>query len=133
MSVDFRTMTKEEALTYCERHRSAYLANAAEGGGGAREYDCLVSCVESGHITPSELPDYGMDFEGVSFSALSSGPCWLHAKGPDGPVVLLANFDNRTNKITIVDDGFSVWNAEAQIGRWEIVRVERVRSPTPRM
>ena len=56
-------MTKEEAIAYCHAHRNEFLSDAyAMGEDGQRQYDCLVSCIESGHIKPDELSDYGMEY-----------------------------------------------------------------------
>lgn len=61
--VNFRNMTKEDALGYCAENRNKYLADAyVEGDDGLRQYDCLIEIIKSGTIKPSELPDYGMDF-----------------------------------------------------------------------
>ena len=51
-------VTKEEAIAYCNKHRQQYLSDVAS----IREFDCLISCLESGHIKPEELPSYGMYF-----------------------------------------------------------------------
>ena len=64
INCDFSTMSKGDALTYCYTHENEYKADVYGGGeDGTRMFDCLVDSVESGHIKPSELPDYGMNFE----------------------------------------------------------------------
>jgi len=56
-------MTREEAITYCYTHRDEYLRDAYEmKEDGQRQFDCLISCLESGHIKPDELADYGMEY-----------------------------------------------------------------------
>lgn len=55
---NFETMTVDEAINYCYRHQKDY-----DGDVGRREFDCLIDILESGTIRPSELPDYGMDYE----------------------------------------------------------------------
>jgi hypothetical protein len=60
----FKTMTKEQALEYCYKHENKYKAGAFEDGeDGVRQFECLIGILESGTIQPSELPEYGMDFE----------------------------------------------------------------------
>lgn len=54
----FNNMTKEEAIEYSYKHQKDYDHDV-----GQREFDCLIACLESGHIKPNELPDYGMDYE----------------------------------------------------------------------
>ena len=61
---DFKNMTRDEALEYCHKHRNKFMSEAyACDEDGKEQYDCLVSIVEDGTIQPSELPDYGMEFE----------------------------------------------------------------------
>jgi hypothetical protein len=62
---DFRIMTKEEAIEYCYEHKNDFIKDGCESGDGDNifeQFECLISCLESGHITPAELPDYGMDY-----------------------------------------------------------------------
>ena len=54
----FNNMTLEEAINYSYKHQNEYVHDV-----GQREFDCLISCLESGHIKPDTLPDYGMDYE----------------------------------------------------------------------
>jgi len=57
-------MTKEEAIEYCYKHRNEYLRDAYGcGEDGIEQFDCLVSCLESGHIKPDELAKYGMEYK----------------------------------------------------------------------
>jgi hypothetical protein len=65
MKANFSTMTKEEALEYCTKHENQFKADAyADGENGERLFECLILIVEEGTISPSELPNYGMDYEG---------------------------------------------------------------------
>lgn len=60
---DFETMTKEEAIKYCFKHRNEFLADCYDYGvEGIRQFDCLVAILESGNIEPKDLPSYGMDY-----------------------------------------------------------------------
>lgn len=64
-TVNFETMTTEQALEYCYEHADQFKAEMyACGENGERQFQCLISIVESETITPSELPSYGMDFSG---------------------------------------------------------------------
>lgn len=57
-------MTQEEAIKYCYEHRTKFLSDAyAVGEDGQEQFDCLISCLESGHIKPDELADYGMEYD----------------------------------------------------------------------
>lgn len=57
------TMTKEEALDYCYKHRDEFISDSFAGGdNGVRQFDCLISILEDDVISPSELADYGMDY-----------------------------------------------------------------------
>jgi hypothetical protein len=56
-------MTKEQAIAYCRKHENEFKSEMfASGEDGVEQFGCLVSCLESGHIKPTELADYGMDF-----------------------------------------------------------------------
>lgn len=56
-------MTKQEALDYCYLHENEYKADAySSGDDGCKQFDCLISCLESGTIKPEELAQYGMDY-----------------------------------------------------------------------
>lgn len=60
---NFKGMTKEEALKYCHKNENKFKADAYEAGeNGNRQFDCLIEIIESGTITPAEMPDYGMDY-----------------------------------------------------------------------
>ena len=59
-NVDFRSMTKEEALIYCWEHEEEYIRDI--GSGGREEFDCMIALLEDGNIKPSELPSFGMDY-----------------------------------------------------------------------
>lgn len=54
----FNNMTIEEAINYSYKHHKDYIHDV-----GQREFYCLVASLESGHIKPNELPNYGMDYE----------------------------------------------------------------------
>ena len=63
-AVAFDSMSKEEALSYCYKHRNQYISDLyAADEDGREQFDCLIGILESGTIQPSELPDYGMDYE----------------------------------------------------------------------
>jgi hypothetical protein len=60
---DFNIMTKEEALDYCQKHADEFKADCYRSGdNGESQFDCLISIVEDGIISPSELPSYGMEY-----------------------------------------------------------------------
>lgn len=61
--IDFSKMTKEEAIKYCYRHENQFKADCyASNTNGERAFDCLIAILEYDSITPSELPEYGMDY-----------------------------------------------------------------------
>ena len=55
-------MTKEEAINYCYKHREEYIRDFDSVDEGIRQFDCLISILESGTITPDQLPEYGMEY-----------------------------------------------------------------------
>jgi hypothetical protein len=59
---NFKTMTIEEAVTYCYEHKNDYIKDCGDVSEGMEEFECLISCLESGDINPTELPDYGMKY-----------------------------------------------------------------------
>lgn len=59
---NFNTMTVDEAITYCYDHKNDYVKDSDDVSEGMEQFECLISCLESGHIKPSELPDYGMEY-----------------------------------------------------------------------
>lgn len=64
MATDFKNMSTDEALDYCYKHSDEYKAGLYLcGENGERSFDCLIAIVEDGTIEPSELPDYGMEFD----------------------------------------------------------------------
>ena len=68
-------MTREEAIKYCHAHRNEYLRDAyAMREDGQRQFDCLVSCLESGHIKPDELADYGMEYDAPNNGSAGNDP-----------------------------------------------------------
>jgi hypothetical protein len=57
-------MTKEEAIVYCYAHKDEYMRDCYDAHeNGQRLFDCLVDCLESGHIKPEELVAYGMEYD----------------------------------------------------------------------
>jgi len=57
-------MNLKEALEYCYKHENEFKSDVyALGEDGCRQFECLVGILESGTIQPSELADYGMDYE----------------------------------------------------------------------
>jgi len=63
MKIDFNKITKEEAISYCFLHENDYIRDFDSIPEGIRNFDCLMEILKSGTIKPSELPDYGMNFE----------------------------------------------------------------------
>jgi len=62
-------MTREEAIKYCYENEDNYIRGAESCAAGRREFDCLIGCLESGHIKPEDLADYGMDYEMTDYNA----------------------------------------------------------------
>jgi hypothetical protein len=61
--INFATMTKEEALEYCYRHKNKFIRDCYDANeDGVRMFDCLIAIVRDGTIEPSELPEYGMEY-----------------------------------------------------------------------
>jgi len=59
---DFEKMTVEEAIDYCYKHKEDYIDLFDKSSEGKRQFDCLIAILEYKTITPSLLPDYGMNF-----------------------------------------------------------------------
>ena len=59
----FTEMTVEEAVSYCYRHQDRFIKDYGSISEGVRCFDCLISVLESGTITPVELPEYGMEYQ----------------------------------------------------------------------
>lgn len=60
------------------------------------------------------------------------GLSWLHCTGPDGPVVLLGDYDSRTGRVTLIDDGYTSWSFDGEtIHKWKVYRAEPVARPRP--
>lgn len=56
-------MTKEEAIDYCYKHKNSFLSDMyACGEDGIEQFECLVSCLESGDIKPDDIANYGMSY-----------------------------------------------------------------------
>lgn len=57
-------MNKNEALEYCYKNRNKFISDAFKmNEDGNRQFDCLVSLIEDGTISPEELKDYGMEYD----------------------------------------------------------------------
>jgi len=52
---DVSNVSKSEALEYCYKMKKIFVSDCDQ-----REFDCLIGILESGTISVSELPDYGM-------------------------------------------------------------------------
>lgn len=64
MATIFDSMTKEEAIEYCYKHREQFVSGLyAVGDDGTEQFDCLIAIIEGDTIKPSQLPEYGMDYE----------------------------------------------------------------------
>ena len=63
----FDNMSVTDAIEYCHEHKHEFERDACSNGEFAEDainqYDCLLSLLESGHVLPANIPDYGMDFE----------------------------------------------------------------------
>lgn len=59
---NFNSMTVDEAVTYCYKHKNDYIKDCDDVSEGMEEFECIISSLESGHINPTELPDYGMKY-----------------------------------------------------------------------
>ncbi len=56
-------MTKQEAIVYCYKHENQFKSDTyKQGEDGDRQFECLIGCLESGHIKPEELSNYGMEY-----------------------------------------------------------------------
>lgn len=60
---NFEKMTVEEAVDYCYDHKNEFVTDSGDVDDGIRQFDCLISILESGTIKPSQLPEYGMEYE----------------------------------------------------------------------
>ena len=58
--MNFKEMTKEEAIEYCYKHKNKYNYDIESEDGD--EFECLIGSLEDGTIKPTDLPDYGMDY-----------------------------------------------------------------------
>ena len=61
MSKKFKRMTTAEAIDYCKKFRKKYERDYNNLDGDKR-FRCLISILERNCITPSELPNYGMNY-----------------------------------------------------------------------
>lgn len=59
-------MTQEEAIAWVEDDKNAkeYMQGFDNPREAVRAYDCLLDLVESGHVTPEQLPEYGFPMPG---------------------------------------------------------------------
>lgn len=55
-------MNKQEAVNYCYENRDKFVHSFESIDEGVRQFECLVTILESGTITPDEISDYGMEF-----------------------------------------------------------------------
>ena len=55
-------MTLKEAIEYCYKNQDEYIRGFDSIAEGVRQFECLITILESETIQPSELPNYGMDF-----------------------------------------------------------------------
>jgi hypothetical protein len=60
--INFQTMTLEEAINYCYEHQDQYVREYDTVSEGMRQFECLITILEDGTITPAELPTYGMEY-----------------------------------------------------------------------
>jgi hypothetical protein len=59
--MDFNNMTVKEAIDYCYKNKDEYIRGFDKISEGIRAFDCLIFILEEGTISPSQLPDYGME------------------------------------------------------------------------
>lgn len=60
--MDFKNMSKDEAIKYCYDNEDKYIRGFEDISEGQEEFDGIIVLLEMDGIKPSELPDYGMDF-----------------------------------------------------------------------
>ena len=60
--MDFTTMTVDEAVDYCYKHKDEYIRDFNKISEGIRSFDCLIVILEEGTIKPTDLPAYGMNY-----------------------------------------------------------------------
>lgn len=60
---------------------------------------------------------------------------WLHVTGPDGPVVLLGQWDGRTTSFLLIDDACTPTQYDGATGslrnKWTVYAAERIARPEP--
>jgi len=58
---------------------------------------------------------------------------WLHCTGPDGPCVLFAVHDTRTDSYDLIDDGRTAtpreFEGEVWLHKWRVIRKEPIVRP----
>ena len=60
---------------------------------------------------------------------------WLHLHGPDGNVVMLADYDSRRDMYCLIEDGYTECfptkgaDGNTWVHKWVIVKVEEVTKP----
>jgi hypothetical protein len=65
--VNFETMTKEEAIKYCEKHEQDFHDKNCKNGESLTRsekwYSDIIEWLRYDRISPKELPGWGMSFE----------------------------------------------------------------------
>ena len=61
MGGNFLEMSKQEALEYCYKRERQFVFDG--GRDGQEQFDCLIAIIKSSSISPSQLPEYGMEYE----------------------------------------------------------------------
>lgn len=62
MKTKWDLMTVKEAVKYCYSHKGEYIAGFNDFDEGVDAFCCLLTLLEKGTISPSQLPKYGMDY-----------------------------------------------------------------------
>lgn len=57
---DFKNMSKSEAIQYCFKHKKQYIHDCDDNGQG---HNAVIALLEYETIKPSDLPDYGFEYE----------------------------------------------------------------------
>jgi hypothetical protein len=65
---------------------------------------------------------------------LPYGLIWIHAVGPDGPVVLLCHVSQWSGRVRVIDDADTEYPYEdGWVHKWEVYHAEEVQRPDPRI
>ena len=59
---NFESMTVDEAIDHCYKYKNEYIKDCGDVSEGMEQFECLISCLESGDINPAELPEFGMGY-----------------------------------------------------------------------